>query len=541
MAGLFRQREEIAEAFKGLRQKDQLRRSCQHLVNEVLKSLPEDQKERAARDADLLAERVCRFLTEPQPGTLPITQQLRAAIHECQDLPDGTDETAIVSITAAVVLAIARDDLADAILLGAVEQVQGTVTAGFETQAAASSALMSMLSAGLQEIKQQQGSSCSRAVPDTGAVAKHLANHLSDSAALLKYIGIQVPDSTYVDTKATFAPPELPRGHVKREAVCEHIELLLSQRPILAVTGYPECGKTLALAEFAFRTQECFWLTFPTSLFTGIQAMQLLDVALSIYLESGLVSSSEIVTALNERLAGTPLLIVLDNVERLDDVDLLQPLLALAETTDGRLRILMAYAETPDFTVAAKLARVQTWRLPGMEPHEAAELYQATGIVITKPRLAAIAVLCAQSAGHVGMLKLFHGDIATIQTNADVARLLANAPDKTTAADFLEALSLRFMKNLSTDELRLCRRLSIAITPFRRSLAAALWDDAQDRSVFPVVWGRCKSGVFERVTEDRFQVPYLYRTSLTAMSNTTKPANCTKWPQTCCSCRPTGQ
>ena len=516
LMSLFRRPEgrELATLFEGLRQEDQLKRSSQHLINSILKNLPDEQRESVAGDAERLTHLVLSFLTEPQAGNPPLTGQLRAAILEHTELPDGTDDATIASFTASVVIAVANDDIADAVLLAAVEQIQSTVNMGFERQAATANALGSMLFAEMQDVKQRVRSSFCQPVPDSDAAAKQLVNHLSDSAALLKHIGIQIPDSTYVDTKAVFAPPRLPQGYVRRQTVCERIERLLQQRPILAVTGYPECGKTLALAEFASKTQECFWLDFPTTLSTGIQAMRLLDLALSNYLESGPMSADEIVTALSERLATTPLLIVLDNVERLDDVDLLQPLLTLAEETNGRLRILMAYAEMPDFTAAAKLARVPTWRLPGMEPHEAAGLYQALGIVITKPRLIAATMLCAQYEGHVGMLRLFHEDIAAIQTNTDAASVLADAPRKTTAADFLEALSLRFMKSVSSDVLTLCRRVSLAIAPFRRSLAAALWAIAGDEGVFPVVWKQCKVGVFEHVAEDRFRVPFLYSTSL---------------------------
>jgi len=516
MKSLFRRPggRKIAETFKRLSQDDQLQRAAQHLINDILKGLPEDQKDAVASDADRLADLVCRFLMERQTGKAPITQQLRDTILEHNDLPDGTDDETIASFTASVVVAVAKAEIGKAILLAAVEQVQDTVTVGFETQAAEMNALNSMLFTGLQDIKQGMGSSFSQPVADSDAVARHLANHLSDYVALLKHIGIQAPDSTYVDTKAALAPPTLPPAHVRRDAVRKQIGLLLEQHPILAVTGYPECGKTLALAEFAAQTPECFWLDFPANLSTGIQAMQLLDFALSHYLESGSASSNAIIATLNRRLAETPLLIVLDNAERLDDIDVLQPLLAVAEASSGRLRILMAYAEMPDFTAAAKLARVPTWRLPGMEPREAAELYHAFGLVITEARLNAIAMLCAQYDGHVGMLRLFRDDITTIKTDTDASRVLENAPSKATAADFLEALSLRFMKSVSSDELTLCRRLSVAITPFRRSLAAALWDDTGDKNAFLVVWSQCNSGVFERVTEDRFRIPYLYCTSL---------------------------
>ncbi|MCH8157876.1 MAG: hypothetical protein IID18_09055, partial [Nitrospinae bacterium] len=153
MAGLFRRTgdHEIAKKFEGLRREEQLRRSCQHLINEVLKPLPEKQKDQVVSDADLLAELVCGFLTKPQAGKPPITQQLRVAILEHVELPDGADEAAIASVTATVVLAIARDDIANVILLGAVEQVQSTVNVGFETQAAESNALKSMLSTALQD------------------------------------------------------------------------------------------------------------------------------------------------------------------------------------------------------------------------------------------------------------------------------------------------------------------------------------------------------------------------------------------------------
>ncbi len=438
MASFFRRPEgsEIARAFEGLRKEEQLRRAAQHLVNSVLKGLPEGQREQAGGDADMLADLVCKFLTEPQAGSPPITQQLRAAILGHVELPDGTDEQAIAGIAAAVVLAIARDETANLILLGAVEQVQSTVTAGFTEQSVVSNVLLSTLNTGLQDIKGQIGSSLSAVAVDPDAVAKHLAGQVNKLAALLNYVGVQPSDSTYVDARAALTPPQLPEGYVRRGAVLQQMAQMLEQRPIFAVTGYPECGKTLTLAEFASEDNECFWLDLPPTVSPGMEAIQLLCVTLACYLEAESASPAGIVAALDRYLAEDALLIVLDNAERLGEVDSLQFILDVAERANGRLRILMAYSETPGFTVAAKLARIPIWRLPGMEPHEAVELYQTLGVVVTKPRLIAVVMLCAQYEGHVGMLRLCRNEIAAIQADADVGRILTDASSKTTAADF---------------------------------------------------------------------------------------------------------
>lgn len=58
LANLLRQPEgnDISRAFVGLRQEEQLRQDAQHLVNNVLKRLPEKQRDQAVHDMDFLSE-----------------------------------------------------------------------------------------------------------------------------------------------------------------------------------------------------------------------------------------------------------------------------------------------------------------------------------------------------------------------------------------------------------------------------------------------------------------------------------------------------
>ena len=81
-----------------------------------------------------------------------------------------------------------------------------------------------------------------------------------------------------------------------------------------------------------------------------------------------------------------PLVVVIDNAERLGDPKAAAFLMDAATGLSRRLTILLAYGEHPDFTISAQLALIPTWRLPRVTGDEAVALFENLGVVIDANR-----------------------------------------------------------------------------------------------------------------------------------------------------------
>ena len=108
----------------------------------------------------------------------------------------------------------------------------------------------------------------------------------------------------------------------------------------------------------------------------------------------------------SEQLKIAPLVVVIDNAERLGDPKAVAFLMDAAARLSGRLTILFAYGEHPGFTISAQLALIPTWRLPGMTGDEAVRLVREprSGHGCRSARKGT--TRHAQCDGHIGMLLL---------------------------------------------------------------------------------------------------------------------------------------
>jgi hypothetical protein len=283
---------------------------------------------------------------------------------------------------------------------------------------------------------------------------------------------------------------------------------------LLAISGYPACGKSAALADFlTLQDSPRVWIELPRTLESDTVGIQIIHSALQFFLNCVSPSKPDIETALTEYLAENSLTVVIDNAELLVDPSATEFLLRIADTTQGRLSVLFAYAEDPGFTLSAQLSLVPTWRLPGMTVNEAVSMYEGLGIDVDASRRAFIASLCAQCDGHIGLLRLSRPHLESVSNTAT----LTDAIDVTNtegSRQFIDAIVDRFVSKLSPSEQRLYLRLSVVFGSFTKEVAVALWEGIGDSSQFMTAWSRGRAAILEHVEDNLFRLPYLYRKGL---------------------------
>lgn len=509
---------DLEAEFQKLRNNTLLTRRIEHTVMEAIRSLDAKQQLQAAQHADELGNAIHEFLTADTVSSRSLVEQIRSSATS-SGIVDEIDEQSVRNLVTAVLLELTGKSIQVSLL--ALIQGQDKIQEGIQQLSAQQFEGFGEVQQGLKAfepkldkiLRQTAGGGATLASSmRRGDLAPSVAlEELTSSYGNLGLSQSDIPLTSFFP----LSPPPLPNSFVDRETICNEIERRLQVNPFLAITGYSECGKTATVAGFVEHCGwSCLWFSFRPDISNEATSIHLLCVSLKHALGAKASDVTSIASALEESAEQASILLILDNVELLNNIDSLTFCKEAAERSKGQLRIVLLCAENPEVTQSIKLAAVSTWRLPGMEPHEAAELIQKLGTTIDSPRLRAIQLLCRQYDGHVGMLKLLKGEVARIETESDLTSLLTRAPSVDDARNFLDALLTRFLGGLSDEERRLCRCIAVVFAPAQRELVHALWNSRESEDSFDLTWQRCKSTVLETSDSERYQLPSLYQKGL---------------------------
>jgi hypothetical protein len=494
-------------AYAQLQADESIRRCVQQCCDDAIKSIPDESKARLFNDSALFVDALLGFL-KGKGGGATLTQRFREKVREVTSLDNVSDET-IERFICVALIGLTSSDVGGFVQLRATEQVGSQVErlAGVAHQ---TSADLTSLGLDVRIIKEVVLAS---SPPLAGATAQ-LVPPSPKLSLWLDQLGLAQNQISALEIQRSLSSPTLPPHFVRRDKINAELETRLAARSVLAVTGYPESGKTLALADFIVSSNaDCIWIALPAAC-DELELRQVILVALRKYLGCVSFAPQDIEAAIEKRKSSSPLVFVIDNAELAQDLNALQQLFDLSDAHPTRFRTLLAYSENPYVTHSARLAQIPTYRLPGLEVHEAAALFQKLGVNVTDTRLAAITMLCAYCDGHVGMLRLYRSLIDSIVNPADLARLELTALQTQDAAAFMDALLNKFMQLLSADEHELCRRLSITVYGFRQALAEALWTIDRAQTEFHSSWQQCAAGVFETTGSGLYLIPFLYKRGL---------------------------
>lgn len=309
-------------------------------------------------------------------------------------------------------------------------------------------------------------------------------------------------------------PPPLPKGYVSRAEVVDQLRKQLSDAPVVVVTGYAESGKTSAISEFAqAEAADCFWFATMASTNRQTNNGALLLFGLSSYLGIRSNLKSDVATALTERILTNPLLIIIDDAQEFGDINACESLIQIANSCPDRLKIVFAATDSPEFVSVASEKGLAMIRLPGVTLPQTIQLYQSAGIELSSIRRQAAWLACTRTDGHIGLLRLMASSIRSLKDEADLEKFSQTIDEGLgkDAAPMHAALISRFRQSLAESEYELCRRLAIAIHPFNRSFAQAVFGEAPD---FQQTWLQCVMRHFESHSGGRFSLPHLYQNGL---------------------------
>lgn len=325
-------------------------------------------------------------------------------------------------------------------------------------------------------------------------------------------------------------PPPLPSAHVARSDTTDLFARCLRQFPTLTIVGYAECGKTIALSEFA-RSQSwpCLWFSASaTSPGIANTNATLLLLALSDHLGAGSLAIDEIRCALVGWLSHSRLLLIIDDAHFFGDLSATSFLQELAASQPDRLRVVFGSTDEPGFVADVRSRGISITRMPGMSSLEATALFASMGIAEAAKYQTEIDLLCTRCDGHVGLLRLAAKTILMARDRCTLGGLFAAAAEGATgdAAHLYSALMVRFRSSLTDEEFQLCRRLTVSLGAFQRRLAQALWSMDRRAEEFQDAWNRCVLSVFEAHDGARFSIPTLYQLGLKDYSD---PATIRLW------------
>jgi hypothetical protein len=316
-------------------------------------------------------------------------------------------------------------------------------------------------------------------------------------------------------------PPPLPKPHVSRGGAFPPLLRLLKLNPVVAVVGYPKLGKTIALAEFARKHYESpIWLTVPDSAASSEEWPDLAAFHIGQHLGSPTVDRAAVQSALIAHAETRSVLIVLDDAHLIKDFRSLTFLEQAAGAANGRLHVLLAGIDRPSFLEHLRGSGCVSWRLPGFTEKQAEMLCQQIAGPLSRWQKTALALVLARTHGHPGMLHLAHGEIRSIQSRRGIQQFCqAFSSELGPGLEAFQAgLVQRFRAGLSAEEAELCRRLAIALGPFQRRLAQALWCVERAAPDFPAAWAGCLLRAFEAQPRGRYTLPELYKQGLLAYS-----------------------
>ena len=312
-------------------------------------------------------------------------------------------------------------------------------------------------------------------------------------------------------TVITSEPPPLPSPHLSRSSIFVDLARTFDSHRVVAVNGYPECGKTVAMAEFASDYPgDVFWFSASRSETHPDAWLGLFCFAVAQYVGAASLLPSDIRTNLLDR--EDALLLVIDNAQFCNDLDGLAFLFEVAEAKPA-ISVLLVGTDEPAFVSAIRSRGIVDWRLPGLEEQEAKSLFELTDGELSSDQSEALEFLRLRVDGHLGMLKISRPSIRKIETNDQRDSFIAQISSTLGAGlDSLQSAMIeRLREGLHEDEVELCRRLSIVLGPFPRRVGEYVW--ALDRPVgdFHKPWNGCVVGVFESQPSGKYNLPDLYR------------------------------
>lgn len=342
-------------------------------------------------------------------------------------------------------------------------------------------------------------------------------------AQLREALGI--PTEVLLKTGVSSLPPPLPDPHFSRAELFSDIARAFDLQRTVSVIGYPESGKSVAVAEYAKAYPgDVFWFTVPSSATHPSAWYGLLCYVLAQSVGSSSFSTQSIRTGLLNR--DHPLLVVIDNAQNCDDFDSLSFLFEAAEAT-SHIAVLLVGTNEPSFVSSIRARGIGEWRIPGLTSEQARAFIEQKNGTLSSAQLTALKFLCSRVDGHLGMLKLSRRAIREIRTGQDCNFFVQQISSSLgIGLDSLQSAMIERLRNgLEEGEIELCRRLSLVIAAFPRNVGERLWTLDRSLSEFHAVWNSCVMRVFENHSIGRFALPDLYRDGLRrevepALSNT---------------------
>ena len=307
--------------------------------------------------------------------------------------------------------------------------------------------------------------------------------------------------SSFIST----SPPPLPNLLVSRASIHGSIESRLNEKRVLAVFGYPECGKTTAIAEFCQASQNVFWFSGSSGSENPGTWFALFLIALGQRLNATGFGLSQVVGAIDE--FREPLDIVFDDAHRCGSLSSLKPILEAIGRKDN-VRLLFIGLDDPKFLLAVRVASIADWRLPGLCQAEALALVESRIGDLSEFQETAVSQLRLQTDGHVGLIRSTTEIIQRIQTAADAESLRKQYTNCVGFAAMKARIIERIRDALSAEELELARRVAICVVAFNHRIAAAM---SENETHFDKAWAGCITSVFESSQPERFRIPEIYR------------------------------
>ena len=165
-------------------------------------------------------------------------------------------------------------------------------------------------------------------------------------------------------TVIAYEPPPLPILHLSRSSIFSDLARTFDFHRVVAVTGYAECGKTVAMAEFAAAYPgDVFWFSTTHSETHWDAWLGLLCFALARYVGAESFFPNDIRSGLVARR--NALLLVIDNAQHCHDLEALSFLFEAVEATP-RIWMLLVGTDEPAFVSAVRGRGIVDCACPGL-------------------------------------------------------------------------------------------------------------------------------------------------------------------------------
>lgn len=360
------------------------------------------------------------------------------------------------------------------------------------------------------ELRPQSGSHSDLARPLP--VFTYDQRNLIPNAAILREMG--VPPELALQSLVATNPPPLPTIHLSRVTIFSGLAREFDTSSAVAVTGYPDCGKTIAMAEFAAAAPgRVLWFSVAQSTTHPEGWCALLGYALANYLGAASILPADIQDSLLSQQES--LLVVIDNAQNCHSLDAIDFLFDSAAANKA-VSLLIVATDSPDFLSKVRCRAIPEWRLPGLQTEEAKSLVNLISGPMNDHQEKALEILRRKVDGHAGMLRLSHVRIRQIDSAERLEQFLSDL--EFSLGTGLEQLRTSMMEivrgQLNDDDIELCRRLSLAIRPFRRKIGEAVWQINRESGAFHKTWASCSIGLFQADQDDAYSLPDIYRDAL---------------------------